>query len=149
MSLDQSSESFQRFQALPLQRRLPLVEEPTSPSFRLVGPDPAERLLEEVRLVQAPIDPEQFVQGSPPLGVEVVPMGEQDVLRSLDVAALAPLHALVLGLAHLVDGLAQVLGEVEVIVVHHSVGAVGLQGCAVGTPHVHHAQFDADPFRVR
>ena len=96
VSFDHIGELLKWSQALPPEGTPPVVEEPTSPGGSVVVPELAERLLEEVGLVQSFVRPEQQLQGLPSLSIEILPAGEQMVLLSLDEAAILPREACVL-----------------------------------------------------
>src|SRR5208282_5343139 len=60
-----------RCHAAPLELRLPVLEELTSPSWILVIPKLAESFLEQIRLADALVGFEQERQGSPTLQIEI------------------------------------------------------------------------------
>src|SRR5947209_165171 len=144
VGLDHRGELAEGLQALPLQGVLPVVEEPTGPARALVVPELAERLLEDVGLVQPPIGPEQQPQGPLPLGGEVLPPRQEVVLLPLDEPAVLPREPRVLPLADLIHGLPQVLEDMELVVDDPGLRGVALleRGIAEGLPHVHDGDAD-------
>src|SRR5947207_15017149 len=90
VGLDHRGELTKGFQPLPLQGVFPVVEEPAGPAWSVVVPELAERLLQEVGLVQPAIGTEQELQRLLPSGGEVLPAGEQVVLLPLDEATFFP-----------------------------------------------------------
>lgn len=88
---------------------------------------------------------EQELQGLTSLLREVLPTREQRVLLTLDEASALARQSLVLALAHLVEGLAEVADDVELVEQDVSLRRVlGLERRrAERLPHVHHSQPDA------
>src|SRR5206468_2868627 len=95
---------------------LPVPEESASPAGPAVIPELAERLLQEVGLVQPPVGPEQHLQGLLPLEGQVLPAREEVVPLPLDEAAPLPREACILPPPHRVHGLPQVLADMELVV---------------------------------
>src|SRR5689334_22812667 len=62
---------------LPFERRLPVLKETPGPAFALVAPQLTERLLEQIRAVQAFVGPEQSLQDLPALKSQVLPARQQ------------------------------------------------------------------------
>src|SRR5262249_8506167 len=124
------------------------VEEPPRPTRAVVVPELAERLLQEIGLVQPPIDPEQQLQGLLPSDGEVLPTREQVVLLPLDEAAFLPREPRVLPLAHLVHRRPQMFEDVELVVDDPGLRGVTLLegGLAERLPHVHDGQADLPAF---
>src|SRR5512135_61015 len=116
VGLDHRGELAERLQALPLQGIRPMLEEPSRPAGPVVVPELAERLLQEVGLVQPLVGPEQQLQRLPALGGEVLPTGEQVVSLPLDEAAILPRKPSVLPPPHLVHRLTQVVEDMELVV---------------------------------
>ena len=118
------------------------------PSRVVVVPQLAERLLEEVGLVQPLVGLEQQLQGLPPLGSEVLPAREQVVPLPLDEPPVLPRQAGVFPLADLVHRLPQVAQDVELVVQDRGLRGVPLLegGVAERLPHVHDRQADFAAF---
>src|ERR687891_2528041 len=102
-------------QALPLERRPPVLEEAARPALAPVVPELAERFLEQVGGVQALVGGEQRFEGPAAAESQILAMGQQGVLLPLDEAALAPGHTRVLALADLIEGVAQMAQDMELV----------------------------------
>src|SRR3954454_22299898 len=146
--LDHPGEPLVRLEALPSQGRLPTLEESPRPHLPLVVPQLAEHLLEQIGLVQPPVGLEQCLQRLTPLLREVGPAGQQCVLLALDEPPVLPREPGVLTLAHLVQGLVQVLEDMELVVDYAGLGRVPRLegGVAERLPHGHHGQADSLAF---
>jgi hypothetical protein len=69
VAVDHLGELLVGIEALPLERRPPVLEEPTSPAFLLVVPELTERLLEQVRDVESLVGGQERLEG-PSSGLE-------------------------------------------------------------------------------
>lgn len=102
-------------QALPLEARVPVLDEAPRPTFELVVPEPAEGLLEDVGGVQALVGRKQGLECLPAVGAQVLQARQQGVLLTLDVPALLAGQPGVFALADLVERLAQVAHDTELV----------------------------------
>src|SRR5882724_1706085 len=133
-------------QALPLERRAPVLEEPARPALPAIVPELAERFLEQVRGVQPLVGGQQRPERPSAAEGQVLAMGQQGVLLALDEAALPPGHARVLALADLVEGVAQMPQDVELVEQDAGLGGVARGRQAKRLPHVH--DDEANPRRL-
>src|SRR5450759_3034118 len=99
VTLDHLCELLVGLEALPLERLAPVLEEAPGPSLARVVPQLAERLLEEVGGVEAPVRDQQQLERLAPLERQVLATREQRVLLALDEAAVLAREAGVLALA--------------------------------------------------
>src|SRR5271157_5963891 len=146
--LDHPGELVVRLEALPPQGRLPSLEESPRPHLPLVVPQLTEHLLEQIGFVQPPVGLEQRLQRLTPLLRQVGPAGQQCVLLALDEPPVLPREPGVLTLTHLVQGLVQVLEDMELVVEDAGLRRVPRLegGVAERLPHVHHGQADSLAF---
>ncbi len=115
MAINQRGKLLIRPQALPLQGRPPILKEAPRPAFLLIVPQLAEGLLEQVGGVQPLVRGQQDLQAVPRVAREIRPMREQRVLLPLDVAPVFAAEPPVLGLAHGVEGVAQMAHDVKLV----------------------------------
>ena len=132
-------------QALPLERRSPVLEEATRPALPAVVPKLPERLFEEVGRVQPLVGREQGLERPPAIERQILAVGEQGVLLPFDEPALPPGHAGVLALADLIEGLAEMPQNVELVEQDAGLRGVARGRAPEGFPHVHDRE--ADPGR--
>src|SRR4051812_21507535 len=90
MGLDHHGELLKGLQALPPQGGFPVLEEPARPAGAVVVPELAERLLQQVSLVQPTVGPEQQLQRLLPLEGQVLPSRQEVVPLPLDEPAPFP-----------------------------------------------------------
>src|ERR1019366_7340234 len=140
VSLDHVGEVFVGRKALPLQLRAPVIEELACPGLAVVIPQLGKRLLEHIGGVQALVGGQQESQILPGRAGEVLRMGQQGVLLAFDELALVAFQARVLGLAHTIQGLAQVAQHVELIEQDSGLRGFGASRVAERLPHVHHGE---------
>jgi len=140
MPVDHRGELLVGPQALPLERRPPVLEEAAGPGLSAVVPELPERLLEQVRGVQALVGGEQGFEGPPAVEREILAVGQQRVLLPLDEPALPPGHAGVLALADLIEGVAEMPQDVELVEQNAGLRGVARGGEPEGLPHVHHRE---------
>src|SRR3990170_6420688 len=88
MTIDHLGELLVRLQALPLEARAPVLEEPPGPALAFVAPHLAEGLLEQVGGVQSLVRGQQGLQGLAAIQVQVLAVRQQGVLLPLDVTPL-------------------------------------------------------------
>ena len=117
MLIDHLSEFLVGFQALPLQARSPVLEEPPCPTFPLIAPQLPEGLLQHIRCVQSLVRCEQRLQRPATFQRQVLPARQQRVLLTLDELAVPTFKPSVLGLAHLIERLAEVAHNVELVII--------------------------------
>ena len=127
-------------QALPLEGGPPVLEEAARPALPAVVPELAERLLEQVGRVQALVGRQQRLERAPAAEGQVLAVRQQGVLLPLDEPALPPGHAGVLALADLIEGVAQMAQDVELVEQNAGLGGVARGREAKGFPHVHHRE---------
>src|SRR5919198_1346137 len=143
MTLDHLSELLVRLEALPLEARLPVVEETPRPAFPLVAPQLAEGFFQQVGGIEPLVGGQQGLQRLPAVRGQILVAGQQDVLLTLDVAPILALQPGVLGLAHLVQGVVQVPHHMEFVEQDGGLGRPLGADIAEGFPHIHHRQPDA------
>src|SRR5712691_1668592 len=135
--LNHRGELLVRRQALPLQRRPPVLEEAARPALPAVVPELAERFLEQVRGVQPLVGGEQGRERPAAAEGQVLAVRQQGVLLALDEPALPPGHAGILALADLVEGVAQMAQDVELVEQDAGLRGVPRGRQAKRLPHVH------------
>ncbi len=146
MPIDHLGEFLVGLEPLPLQARAPVLEESSRPTLALVVPELAEGLLEQIRRVQPLVRRQQRLQAPASLHREVLPMRQQRVLLALDVAPILAAEAGILGFAYLVERLAQVAHDVELVEQNRRLRRSIVRRVAKRLPHVHHRQADARGF---
>ena len=140
--LHQRGELLDRFEPLPFQGFLPVVEELPCPPFPAVPPQLIERLLEQVGGLEPLVGGKQFLQ-RPASGLgEILPPVEQRVPLPLDERFVLPRQPVVLGPAHLVECLPQVPYHVELVEQDRRLERVGLRGVQERLSHVHDRDLD-------
>src|SRR5712691_1521707 len=133
-------------QALPLQRRPPVLEEAAGPALAPVVPELPERFLEQVRGVQPPVGGEQRRERPAPAEGQVLAVGEQGVLLPRDEPALPAGYPRVLALADLVEGLAQMAQDMELVEQDAGLRGLARRRDTEGFPHVHHRESEPRGF---
>src|SRR5437867_4021287 len=131
---------------LPLQSGAPVVEEAPGPALPLVLPELAEGLLEDVGGVEPLVRGEQRLESAPAVEREVLAVGEQRVLLALDEPPVPARQPRVLALADLIEGLAQVPQDVELVEQDARLGGVPSRRGPKRLPHVHHGEPNAGAF---
>ena len=123
--------------------RPPVLEESPRPALAFVVPELTEGLPEQVRRVQALVGCEHLLERLAAFEREVLATRKQRVLLALDVASIPATESAVLGLAHLVERIAQVAHDVELVVQNRH--PRGSRRChrVKRLPHVHHCQANA------
>src|SRR5690606_6497399 len=115
VAIDHRGELYEWFQSLPLQRVAPFLEEAPRPCRAGVIPQLAERLLEQVGSVQPLVRRQERLERLATVGGEVLPVRQQRVLLALDEASVRTRKPCVFGLSHLVQRLAEVPHDVELV----------------------------------
>src|ERR1700674_5202454 len=113
--LDHRGELPVRLEPLPLESLLPAVEEGAGPALRLVAPELAEGLLEQVGGAEPLVRRQQLLQAGPAVVGQVLPAGEQGVPLALDEGAVLAGESAVLAAAHLVERVREVAHDVELV----------------------------------
>src|SRR6266545_8220196 len=88
--LNHRRELFVGTQALPLERRPPVLEEAARPAFAAVVPELPERFLEQIGGVQPLVGGEQRRQGPAAAEGQVLSVGPQALQKKIDESALPP-----------------------------------------------------------
>jgi hypothetical protein len=145
VTLDHRRELLVGRQPLPFEGIAPVVEKPARPTFVLVAPQLAERLLEQIGRVESLVGLEQQPEADPAAVIEVFSIRQQSVFLPLDEAPPAVLVCQpgVLAPAYLVERLAQVPHNVELVVHDGGLRGVALGGIGKSLPHVHDGEPDA------
>jgi hypothetical protein len=115
MAINHVSELLVGFQPLPFERCAPVLEEASRPTLMLVTPELAKGLLEQVGSVQPLVGSQQSLQCLSAFQREVRLARQQRVFLALDEAPLLPRDARILALSHLIEGVAQVANDVELV----------------------------------
>src|ERR1017187_10381169 len=124
------------FKALPLQLRLPVLEELPRPGFAGVVPQLREGFLEQIGGVQALVGGKQELQILASRAFEVLRMREQRIFLPLDERAILAAQSRVLKLAHLVERLAEVSDDVKLVEQNRCLRGVLSSRVAKRLPHV-------------
>src|SRR6266849_4580232 len=133
-------------QALPLEGRPPVLEEAARPALAPVVPELPERFLEQVRGVQPLVGGEQRRERPAAAEGQVLAVGQQGVLLPLDEPALPAGHTRVLALAHLIEGVAQVAQDMELVEQDAGLRGLARRRDTEGFPHVHHRESEPRGF---
>ena len=111
--------------------------------FSRVAPELTEGLFEKVGRVQALVGGEKFLQGLPPLRLQVLPVGEQGVFLPLDEPPVVAGHARVFALADLVERITEVPQDVELVEEDLRVGGIPARRVATRrTPSLGRGRFE-------
>src|SRR3990167_9491607 len=87
MAINHRGELLVRPEALPLERRAPVLEEAARPALPAVVPELPERLLEQVRGVQPLVGGQQRRERPPAAEGQILSVGQERVLLPLDEPA--------------------------------------------------------------
>src|SRR5882724_4532231 len=142
MTVDHLSELLVGTQPLPFEGGAPVLEEAPCPALAPVAPELVEGFLEQVSGVQALVGGKQRLQCLAAFQGEILPVREQRVLLSFDEAALCSRETRVFALAHLVQRLAQVAHDVELVKEDRRLRGAAVRHLAKRLPHVHDGQPD-------
>ena len=143
MPIDHLGELFIRCEPLPLQTRPPILEEAPRPALALVVPELAEGFLQYVGRVQPLVRRQQQLERSPAFQAEVFVVREQRVFLPLDEASTFAVKPRVFGLTDLVERLAQMTHDVELVEQHCRLRCPFARRVAERLPHIHHRQANA------
>ncbi len=143
VAVDHRRERLVGREPLPLEALSPALEEGAGPALGLVAPELAEGLLEQVGGVQSLVGLEQLGEGAAAVEGEVLAVGEQGVALPLDEGAVLGGEAAVLMTADLVERVAEVTHDVELVKDDARLWRVTHKRGAKGLPHVHRGKLDA------
>src|SRR5271157_597899 len=149
VTLDHIGELLVGLEPLPLERCAPILKEAPCPTLVLVAPQLTERFLEEVSGVQSLVGPQQELERLAPFQREVLLARQQGIFLALDVAALFPRQPRILLLAHMIERLAQMAHDVELVEQDRGLRRRRGGGVAKRLPHVHHGKADAPALRAK
>src|SRR3990172_6303955 len=140
VSIDHLGEFLVGFKPLPLQTRPPVLEESPRPALAFVVPELTKGLPEQVRRIQALVRRQHLLERLAAFEREVLAMRKQRVLLALDVVSILAAESAVLGLAHLVERVAQMAQYVELVVQDRRPRCARRSHVVKRLPHVHHRQ---------
>src|SRR5271167_2112610 len=147
VTIDHRRELLVRLEPSPFKCLLPVLEKAPCPGLAPVVPQLPERFLEQIGDVEPVVGLQQFVKGTAAFQGEIVAVRQQGVLLALDDAAILAAQPGVLALSHLVQSLAEMAHDVELVEQNAGLRSVPAGGVAKGLPHVHHRQPHALAFR--
>ena len=119
-----------------------MVEEPPGPGFAAIAPQLAEGFLEQVGGIETLVRGQQGLERLATFQGEVLAVGQQRVLLTLDEAAIVADQPGVLGLAHLVERLAEVAQDMKLVEQDGRLRRMRGRRIAERPPHVHQRQPD-------
>ena len=140
--LDQGCELLERLQALPLELGAPVGEELARPGLAGVLPQLAEGFLQDVRGVEPLVGGQQKLEVLAGGALEILRMRQQRLLLAFDERARLALQARVFLLSDLVERLAEMSEDVELVEQDGRLRRVAVGGGAKRFPHIHHRQAD-------
>jgi hypothetical protein len=112
---DQGGKLLERPEPLPFELLLPAGKELAGSAFPAIGPELAERLLEQVGDGLPRVGPEQLPKRAADHQREIGAVGERRVALPLDEGAVLQGHPVVLGVTDLIHGVGQVTEDVELV----------------------------------
>src|SRR5713101_451076 len=124
-------------QALPPEGDAPGLEEAPRPGLATIVPELPERFLEQIGDVEPLVRAEQRRERLAATERQVLAVGQQGVLLALDEAALTARQPGVLALADLIERVAQMAQDVELVEQDAGLGGVACRRQAKRLPHVH------------
>src|SRR3984885_2230980 len=142
MAIDHVGEALVGFEALPFEAGAPIVEEAPCPALAPVIPELAEGLLQDVGGAQPLVGGEQELERAFALQGEIVVARQQRVFLTLDEASFLAAETGVLGLAHLVERLAEMAQDVELVEQDRGLRRLFPGDVAERFPHVHYGELD-------
>jgi hypothetical protein len=131
---------------LPLEALCPPPEEGAGSALGLVVPELANGLFEQVSGVQSLVGFTQLGKRTTAVEGAVCAVGEQGVALSLDESTVLGGEAAVLTTANLVERVAEVAHDVELVEDHARLGCMAPERGATGLPPVHGGELDARRF---
>ncbi|GJL70756.1 MAG: hypothetical protein NPIRA06_33910 [Nitrospirales bacterium] len=143
MAVDHRGELLVGREPLPLEALFPTREEGAGSALGLVTPELAKGLFEQVGGVEPPVSLEQLGEGTAAVEGEVLAVGEQGIALSLDEAAVFGGEPAVLTTADLVECVAEVAHDVELVEDDARLWCMARERGAEGLPHVHRGELDA------
>ncbi len=135
--VDHLGELLVGLEALPFQLRPPVLEEFPRPRLAAIVPYLPEGFLQQIGGVEPFVRGEQSLEVLARRALEVVRMSEQGVLLALDERAAFAAEPRVFLLAHLVERIAEVTQDVELVEQDRRLGSVPGGRVAERLPHVH------------
>src|SRR5262249_6965777 len=142
MPIDHGGELLVRLEALPLEARTPILEEPPCPALALVIPQLAEALLEEIGGVEPLVGRKERLQGLLAIERQILPARQQGVFLALDVAPVTVGKAGIFALANRIQGLAQMPHDMELVEQDRSLRRMRRRCQPERLPHVHDGKPD-------
>src|SRR5207237_10843253 len=132
-----------RLEPLPLEAPAPVLKEAPRPALALVAPQLAEALLEQIGRVEALVGRKQRLQCLLAVEREVLLAREQRVFLTLDVAPIAPREPPIFALANVIQGLAQMSHDMELVEQNRGLRRMRCGRQPEWFPHVHHGEPNA------
>src|SRR5262245_26538500 len=115
MTIDHVSELLIGLEPLPLETGAPVPKEAPRPALALVAPQLPEALLEHIGRVEPLVGRKQRLQCLLAVEREVLPARQQCVFLALDVASVAARKPPIFALANVIQGLAQMPHDMELV----------------------------------
>src|SRR3990172_502733 len=143
VAVDHRRELLVGLEPLPLEALSPALEEGAGPALGLVAPELAEGLLEQVGGVQSLVGREQLLQARSSVVGEGLAIREQRVSLPLDERPVLAGEPTVLAAADLVERVAEMAHDVELVENDSRLWSVALERGAERLPHVHRGELDA------
>jgi len=142
MPLDHLGKFLVGLEPLPLERRLPVVEEPTRPAFRLVTPQLTKGLLQKIGRIQPLVGPKKLPERLTSRKIQVLLARKQRVLLTLDKRSIPARKPPVFLLPDRIHRLAQMPHHMELVVKDGGLRDILLCRLLESLPHVHDRQSD-------
>ena len=140
MALDHFGELLVRFEATLLELLFPVLEELLGPSGILIIPELPEGFFEHIGFAQALVGLEQQSQGAPAVHVEIGFMRQKRIALPFDETLILGGYPGVFPASNLVEGVRQVLEDMELVKDNFGLWSVALQRVPERLPHVHDRQ---------
>ena len=140
MALDHFGELLVRFEAAPFELLLPVLKELLGPGGILIIPKLPEGFFEHVGFTQALVGLEQQSQGAPAVHVEIGFMRQKRIALPFDETLILGGYPGVFPASNLVEGVRQVLEDMELVKDDFGLWSVALQRVPERFPHVHDRQ---------
>jgi len=126
-----------RLEPAPFELVDPAIEETSGAGFRLIGPQVAEGFLEQMRLKEVAIGPQNLVERRPGLATHMnLPCKQDKLLAGQDPPETA-CGLVQLRSSDLIERIEQMPDDMELIIDNPDAGAVGLKTVTEGLPHIH------------
>jgi len=124
MPFDHGRELLERLEPLPLECRVPVLEECPGPGVASVVPPLPERFLEQGGRVEPPGGGEPRRERPAAIEVQVLPVRQQGLAVALEATARPALRARILGPAHVIERIVQMAQDVDCV--EHALGLRGV-----------------------